>query len=57
MICSFECTFCEDCAETRFQGICPNCKGQLLARPSRTGAALEKHPASTKRVVKPGGCV
>ena len=53
MICSFECTFCEACAETRFQGICPNCKGQLLARPTRTGAALEKHPASTNRATRP----
>ena len=26
MICSYECTFCEDCAEKTLHGICPNCK-------------------------------
>jgi two-component system LytT family sensor kinase len=34
-ICSFECTFCSDCAAgTQF--ICPNCGGELLRRPRRT---------------------
>jgi hypothetical protein len=31
-ICSFECTFCSDCAEQRVAGICPNCGGELLPR-------------------------
>ncbi|MFP5425389.1 MAG: DUF1272 domain-containing protein [Gammaproteobacteria bacterium] len=53
LICSFECTFCQACAEQRFQGRCPNCSGQLLARPSRVGAALSNNPASTQRIVKP----
>ncbi|MBV9219465.1 MAG: DUF1272 domain-containing protein, partial [Methylobacteriaceae bacterium] len=26
-ICSFECTFCADCAQSRFAGRCPNCGG------------------------------
>lgn len=52
-ICSFECTFCRNCAETRFHGRCPNCSGQLLLRPTRVGAALSNNPASTHRVVKP----
>jgi len=48
MICSFECTFCEACVGSQ----CPNCGGQLASRPSRVGAALEKYPASTTRVLK-----
>ena len=55
-ICSFECTFCAGCADTRLQGRCPNCGGELLARPRRPLAALARHPASTKRVLEPQGC-
>jgi len=33
-ICSFECTFCPDCAE-QMQHTCPNCGGELVARPRR----------------------
>ena len=55
MICSFECTFCEPCARTRFGGRCPNCGGNLVARPIRPAAALAQFPASTQRVVKPHG--
>ncbi|MGE8115302.1 DUF1272 domain-containing protein [Pseudomonas sp. NPDC086566] len=53
MICSFECTFCRRCADLRLQGRCPNCGGQLLARPTRVGQALNNNPASTQRVLKP----
>lgn len=49
MICSFECTFCEDCATDTLEGVCPNCNGELLPRPIRTGAALLKYPAATER--------
>lgn len=56
MICSFECTFCRNCAETRLKGKCPNCGGELTARPTRAAALLTKFPASTKRVVKAAGC-
>jgi hypothetical protein len=35
-ICSYECTFCVACAEAMEQ-VCPNCDGELLARPRRTG--------------------
>ena len=52
-ICSFECTFCASCADTVFAGRCPNCRGNLVARPVRPAAALERFPASTERVVKP----
>ncbi|ATP50155.1 DUF1272 domain-containing protein [Pseudomonas kermanshahensis] len=53
LICSFECTFCRACADTRLHGRCPNCSGQLLARPPRVGQALANNPASTQRVRKP----
>ncbi|HKI98499.1 MAG TPA: DUF1272 domain-containing protein [bacterium] len=33
-ICSFECTFCPDCAETMAH-TCPNCGGELVPRPKR----------------------
>lgn len=33
-ICSFECTFCADCADT-MSGRCPNCGGELVSRPRR----------------------
>jgi len=49
-ICTFECTFCADCAETRFGGACPNCGGDLVRRPVRPPAMLAKYPASTERV-------
>ena len=49
MICSFECTFCADCAEGRLNGVCPNCGGGLSPRPTRVGAALQRFPASTER--------
>ena len=51
-ICTFECTFCADCAESRFGGVCPNCGGELLRRPIRPAALLAKCPASTERVLK-----
>ena len=47
-ICSFECTFCAECAEA-LDDRCPNCSGELLDRPSRVGKALAKAPASTER--------
>lgn len=56
MICTFECTYCADCATRVLKGRCPNCTGELVRRPVRPAAALAKFPASTKRVVKPNGC-
>ena len=47
-ICSFECTFCAECADALDER-CPNCGGELMDRPTRTGKALAKHPASTAR--------
>lgn len=37
-------------------GKCPNCGGELLARPRRPASKLAKFPASTERVYKPAGC-
>lgn len=51
-ICTFECTFCADCADERLGGICPNCSGNLVARPIRPAAMLVKYPASAERVIK-----
>lgn len=42
-ICTFECSFCAACADTRFNGACPNCGGDLVARPIR--------PAATERTL------
>ena len=53
MICSFECTFCADCATSRFDGRCPNCGGELVRRPVRPAGLLAKYPPSAERVRKP----
>jgi hypothetical protein len=49
-ICSFECTFCVTCAEEVLQGSCPNCGGELVARPMRAGKLLSRYPAATQRI-------
>ena len=55
-ICSYECTFCADCAENKLSNVCPNCGGGFVPRPIRparewrAGACLVKQPASDKRV-------
>ncbi|MBX3581933.1 MAG: DUF1272 domain-containing protein [Rhizobiaceae bacterium] len=55
-ICTFECTFCTECAAGKLGGYCPNCGGNLVARPIRPVAALARYPASTKRIFKAEGC-
>ncbi len=55
-ICSFECTFCAACADGRLAGRCPNCGGELVARPRRPADRLARYPASAQRVFKPEGC-
>ena len=52
-ICTFECTFCAACTDTVLKGICPNCGGELLPRPRWPADKLERHPASTQRILKP----
>jgi hypothetical protein len=56
MICTFECTFCRDCVETRLDGRCPNCGGNFTVRPIRPASKLAKYPPSAVRVFKPEGC-
>ena len=55
-ICSFECTFCANCADTHLQCHCPNCGGELVRRPVRPAGKLLNNPASTERVLKTPGC-
>ncbi|MGH8281849.1 MAG: DUF1272 domain-containing protein [Gammaproteobacteria bacterium] len=50
MICTLECTFCRNCVENRFHGLCPNCGGEFSRRPVRPKRLLDKYPPSTKRV-------
>ncbi|THI96182.1 DUF1272 domain-containing protein [Nocardioides sp.] len=52
-ICTFECTWCGDCARDRLHGVCPNCGGNLEPRPIRPAHLLTSNPASTIRVVNP----
>ncbi|HKU57681.1 MAG TPA: DUF1272 domain-containing protein [Gaiellaceae bacterium] len=37
-ICSYECTFCRSCARA-VSLVCPNCGGELVARPKRVEAS------------------
>ncbi|MGF1622492.1 MAG: DUF1272 domain-containing protein [Rhodomicrobiaceae bacterium] len=54
-ICTFECTFCADCAEVKLQNVCPNCGGNFAPRPIRPatewreGLNRTKRPPSQKR--------
>lgn len=57
-ICSYECTYCADCAEKVLHNVCPTCGGNFVPRPIRpmkswrpeAHLGLTDHPASTKRV-------
>ena len=53
MICSFECTYCKNCAIEIFKNVCPSCAGNFVERPIRPSKKIEKYPASTKIVFKP----
>lgn len=50
-ICSFECTYCAECAED-LDDRCPNCGGGLMDRPTRAKALHAKFPPSTVRKFK-----
>jgi len=60
-ICSYECTYCVDCAEKVLHNVCPTCGGNFVPRPIRPMKSwrpdeklgLLNHPASTKRVHTP----
>lgn len=55
-ICSFECTFCASCADEVLGGQCPNCGGELVARPRRPASKLAANPPSTTRVRRSTPC-
>ena len=52
-ICTFECTFCAACTDDLLGGVCPNCAGELVPRPVRTAAMLDRAPPSDARVHSP----
>ena len=35
MICSYECTFCNECVDEILKNVCPNCSGGFEKRPKR----------------------
>jgi hypothetical protein len=53
MICTYECTFCSDCATQVLQDVCPNCGGELVRRPVRPREKLAGSPPSVTRVFNP----
>ncbi len=59
MICSFECTFCADCANNILHNVCPNCGGGFTPRPVRPqndlkgGNFLGNYPATAKTKHRP----
>ncbi|MBI5693256.1 MAG: DUF1272 domain-containing protein [Verrucomicrobia bacterium] len=55
-ICSFECTYCLECASVRLGFRCANCGGELVRRPIRPAAKLAGNPASTVRVRREQPC-
>jgi uncharacterized protein len=55
-ICTFECTFCSECADDILQGVCPNCGGELVRRPIRPASLLVEYPASSERIHEPEAC-
>jgi hypothetical protein len=53
MICTYECTFCEECVENILQNVCPNCGGGFEKRPCRPKNGLIKNPPRKDKVIKP----
>ena len=51
-ICSFECTFCAECADA-LDDMCPNCGGELMDRPTRAKKLHDEYPPSTVRKFAP----
>lgn len=55
MICSYECTFCQQCVESVLHNVCPNCGGGFVPRPVRpgheyrAGVSITHQPASSER--------
>ncbi len=53
MICSYECTYCRECALEIFENVCPSCSGNFVQRPIRPKEEIKQNPSSTQRVFKP----
>ena len=55
-ICSYECTFCAGCGETKLFNVCPNCGGGFTPRPIRPsrewrpGISAAHQRSSDKRI-------
>jgi hypothetical protein len=55
-ICSYECTFCADCAESKLHNVCPNCGGGFAPRPIspatqwRSGVCTDAQRPSDQRI-------
>lgn len=49
-ICSYECTFCADCAETKLSNVCPNCGGSFAPRPIRPAREWRPGICAAKQV-------
>ncbi len=47
-ICSFERTYCANCAENKLNLKCDGCGGALVQRPVRSRALLAKYPAANR---------
>lgn len=50
LICSYECTYCPACAASL--DACPNCGGELVARPRRTTGAVQVAARAPGRLVR-----
>ena len=53
MICSLECTYCEECALHLFKNVCPGCGGNFQPRPIRPKKYVSKYPPSAEKLVDP----
>jgi len=55
-ICSFECTFCNNCVDRLLENCCPNCGGGFQSRPIRPAVNfkndnfLGKYPEMKQRI-------
>jgi len=55
-ICSYECTFCDQCVAQHLHNVCPNCGGGFSPRPIRParewrpGLSVAKRPPTARRV-------
>jgi uncharacterized protein len=58
MICTFECTYCTNCAVNVLHNVCPNCGGGFEKRPTRptecvTVDCLKNFPAKEEQRFRP----